>query len=321
MRKLIFYPNLSLGGVTSVIRGRAANEPDTVFDLLFFYDRGGHLAFNEFPNVNVRICDPTRIPAYLNSLLADFTYDEISVLSAPEIANIVSEDSDRLVSYEFHSSDMSVIARELDTLNIEHLGRITAPSQTMVTKIAGLVEPRYRLRIQEVPNLVDTSVFQYSGSKDFTKAFANLGPNTIPLIWVGRFDKGKGFRYFLRLLSTLPPEFTGFVVVSLEQDPSRPSDFLSEAEAMGVSSRIQMFSNLERSVVADLYRSARDMGGWYVSTSLMESFGYAVAEALTCGLRVAAFSLPPFESFRELGRLETVPIGSVRELSKVLIDG
>ena len=37
MRKLIFYPNLSKGGVSAVIRGRAQAEPDVQFDTVFLH--------------------------------------------------------------------------------------------------------------------------------------------------------------------------------------------------------------------------------------------------------------------------------------------
>lgn len=321
MRKLIIYPNLSMGGVTSVLRGRAAHEPDTQFDFLFFREKGGANAFVNFDNVEVRVCEISRIPGFLSYLLSRKSYDEISVLSHPNTANLIAEDPNALVTYEFHSSDMDVIKDELKSLEISNMARIAAPSPTMVEQIAGLLPGRFKPRVQLVPNLVDVSVFTPDGSTRLKRAFDEFGDESIPLVWVGRFDKGKGYRYFLRLLALLPDNYVGFVAVSLEDDPKRPTEFLNEANALNVANRVRVLSNLSRDIISDLYRSTRDRGGWLVSTSLMESFGYAVAEALACDLRVAAFELPPFHTFAEIGDLRLVPIGSVRSLSDTILQG
>lgn len=87
---------------------------------------------------------------------------------------------------------------------------------------------------------------------------------------------------------------------------------------MGVGRRVHMFANLSRRDVAGLYRSARERNGWLVSTSLMESFGYSVAEALVCNLRVAGFELPAFRSFDNAELLNMVDIGSVSELAELV---
>lgn len=280
MRKLVIYPNLSLGGVTSVLRGRAAAEPKTEFDFVFLNDRGGRDAFADFDNVQPRIVNRSRLENFLTYSIPMRSYNEAYVLSHPDAANFISSDPNLAVTYEFHSSDLKVIERELDALKLENLARITAPSHTMVEKISGMLPARYRHRVSVIPNLVDPSVFHQHGPSDLF----NNDPNIIPLVWVGRFDRGKGFRYLPRLLALLPENYVAYVVVSLESDPGRPTEFLNEANALGVAHRVRLLANLERPKMANLYRSAAKSGGWLVSTSLMESFGYAIVEALACGL-------------------------------------
>lgn len=318
LRKLIFYPNYSMGGVTSVIRGRAASEPETKFDVVFLQERGGDGAFDDFPNVDVRVCPENRIENFLKYRTARVAYDEISVLSHPQIANLLTARPDTVVTYEFHSSDLKVISKEISELEIGELSGIGAPSETMVEQIAALLPKRFQSRVRVIPNLVDSTAFYPEGSHDSGLLGSRLDLGTVPLIWVGRFDEGKGYRYFLRLLAQLPREYFGVVIVSLENDPQRSAKFFSEATAMEVVDRVRLFSNLSRNSVANLYYAAREAGGWLVSTSMMESFGYSVAEALTCGLRVAAFELPAFEDFKRWDILHLIDIGSVSELASLI---
>mgnify|MGYP007072505742 FL=1 len=79
MRKLIIYPNCSKGGVSSVIRGRAADEPNTQFDVVFFNDRGGLRTFSDISNVDVRIIREDRSIAYLTYLVSRMDYDSVPV--------------------------------------------------------------------------------------------------------------------------------------------------------------------------------------------------------------------------------------------------
>src|SRR5699024_2868622 len=118
MRKLLTYPNCSKGGVTSVIRGRAAAEPETTFDVIFVNDRGGSRAFDDLQNVNVRIIRHDRLTAYLLSLTKAVEYDSIHVLSQPSIANELASSEELAVAYEFHSTNMAIVESEIAKLDL-----------------------------------------------------------------------------------------------------------------------------------------------------------------------------------------------------------
>lgn len=316
MRKLIIYPNCSKGGVSSVIRGRAADESDTHFDVVFLKDRGGLQTFADVPNTEVRIIREDRANAYLTYLINRVEYDSVHVLSAPKIANALVENPDAVVIYEFHSSSMPVVEQEIDILDIDKMSEIVVPSDAMRMKIGERVPRRILSRLSVVPNLVDKRVFRADGAADFFDNDPHFATgNRRPLVWVGRFDKNKGYQYAVRALAQLPDEFIGVFVVSLESEPARTASFLSECDAMGIRDRIQLYMNLSQLEMANLYRSSRDRGGAYVSTSLMESFGYAIAESMTCGLPCAAFELPILGLHRDRGKLCAVPIGDVAALA------
>ena len=267
MRKLIIYPNCSKGGVSSVIRGRAADEPDTHFDVVFFNDRGGLRTFSDISNVNVRIIREDRAIAYLTYIVSRMEYDSVHVLSAPKIANALVENPDVVVVYEFHSSNMTVVEQELKELDVDKMSQIAVPSEIMKLKIGDRLPRRTLARLIVIPNLVDHRVFSNEGPSDFfdrDPKFAD--PKLRPIVWVGRFDKDKGYQYAVRALARLPEGFFGIFVVSLEHDPVRTSRFLSECDALGVRDRVQLYMNLSQPEIANLYRSARERDGVYVST-------------------------------------------------------
>lgn len=320
MRKLIIYPNCSKGGVSSVIRGRAADEPNTQFDVVFFNDRGGLRTFSDISNVDVRIIREDRSIAYLTYLVSRMDYDSVHVLSTPKIANALVENPDVVAVYEFHSSNMTVVEQELKELDIDKMSQIAVPSEMMKLKIGERLPRRTLSRLVVVPNLVDHHVFSQNGPSDFFDRDPKFTEESLhPIVWVGRFDKDKGYQYAVRALAQLPEDFIGIFVVSLEHDPVRTSRFLSECDAMGVRDRVQLYMNLSQPEIANLYRSARDRGGVYVSTSLMESFGYAIAESIECGLPCAAFELPVLGLHRDRGKLQSVPIGDVEALAKMIL--
>lgn len=311
-RKIILYTNCSKGGVTSVIRNRALAEPDTEFTAIFLNDRDGSSSFADLENVNVRLVRRDRAISYLKYLLESFTFDSISILSEPEIANAVSNFSSAPVEYEFHSSDTTVIERELQTLNLKSLDALIVPSAFLRDKVSSLISQQSRVSIVVEPNLVDTATFSESFT-DRLASFAHFDPGNI-VLWIGRFDKGKGYKQFLRILGALPPSFHGVAVVSLEADPSRAAEFFYEADCNNVSNRVTLFSNLSSRDMATLFGMAKNSNGVLLSTSLMESFGYAVAEAISVGTPVVAYDLPALRELEDPnGLVHFVPIGSFQD--------
>lgn len=319
MRKLIVYPNCSRGGVSSVIRGRARHDPQTQFDAVFLHDRGGRGAFNDMHNVDLRIVRQDRSKSYFTYLTSTIPYDAISVLSFPSMANQLSESDDAAVAYEFHTSDMTVAQKEIEQLSVDRIERFVSPSEYIADQIADRLPARARRRVDVVPNLVDTEIYAPNGTADFFDASTfPEDSDATPLVWVGRFDKGKGYQHLVRALALLPSTFVAHVVVSLESDPTRISSFLSECDALGVNGRVRVYLNLMPDQLANLFRSARDKRGWLLSTSLMESFGYAVAEAAACDLRVAAFELPVWTREPRTAMFQTVDIGDVASLARII---
>ncbi|WP_342318171.1 glycosyltransferase family 4 protein [Corynebacterium mayonis] len=302
--------------MTSVIRGRAASERQTQFDVVFYNDRGGLSSFRDMDNINVRIVREDRAISFLKYLVTRVDYEEINILSSPKIANALAEDDGLAITYEFHSSNMTVIENEMSVLDFDRLSSILVPSVMMQEKVADLLPRRVRRRLFVCPNLVDHGLFSPQGVSDFFAHDETLSSAGLkPLVWVGRFDRDKGYQYAIRALAQLPTNYVGVFVVSLEHDPLRANRFFSECDAMGVRDRVLLYMNLSQPDMANLYRSARDAGGAYLSTSLMESFGYSIAESLSCGLSCVSFDLPVLDMHEGRGNLHRVPIGDVQSFA------
>ncbi|WP_081993484.1 glycosyltransferase family 4 protein [Kocuria sp. ZOR0020] len=87
-----------------------------------------------------------------------------------------------------------------------------------------------------------------------------------------------------------------------------------------MDSRVQLLLNVPQTEMASIYRDARRSGGVLVSTSLLESFGYTVVEALSCHLPVVAFDLPALREHDSHGvDYKLVAPGDVLELKDAIL--
>lgn len=320
---LFMYPNFSKGGVSAVLRGRAANHQNINYFALFEHDKHGDDVFDSFENIQSGIVRRDRRRAYLTYMANHYDISLVSILSNPTAVGEFADAPDLYMCYEFHSSDMNIVKSEIDRLDATRIDEFRVPSEYMAGRLERLGSAHVSRRLRVVPNLVDTTVFGEGGVADFfaRSSYDKVQEESTPLIWVGRFDKGKGYTHFLRALAKLPDHYHAYFVVSLESDPSRMLGFLGEAAALGVSDRLSIFTDISPAVLANMFRSARDRGGHLVSTSLLESFGYSVAEALECGLTVRAFDLPVW---REHARFASdgivVPPGDVDGLAASIMN-
>src|SRR5699024_353680 len=229
MRNTLFtYPNHSKGGVSAGLRGRAAAERSRMFYALFDYERNGDGIYDSFPNIEARVVRKDRQDSYLAYILSTFYVDEASILSNPSMVDKLSSVEDVFLRYEFHSSDINIVRAELDRLQAGRVDEFVVPSAYMANRLLSLGNPFVRRRLAVETNVVDSNVFKANGPSDFFDNDArDAVGGFVPLMWVGRFDKGKGYSYLLRCLSILPEYYVSYVVVSLEEDATRTIDFLS----------------------------------------------------------------------------------------------
>lgn len=314
-RQLTVYANCSLGGMTSVYRGRALSQPDAKFDFLFLNDRNGMGAFRTLPNCSVRIVRKDQLPNYANFLLSTYEYDEVSITSVPDLPASLVHDRRTEICYEFHTPAARIVDHELTYLDLQAVDVIRTPSDWASSLVRQRLSHRQQqMKVVTVPNTADSKTFRPGGPVAST-ARRRSG---IPVLWIGRFENvQKNYIDFVRVLSLLPDAYYGLMIGSLETDPGRLAQVLAAAGYYGVEDRLDVYLNVAQQDMGGIHRMVASRGGVFCSTSLSETFGFGVLEAGMSGVSVAAYEVGPIKE-HAIGRVSYVPVGSIQELARAV---
>jgi glycosyltransferase involved in cell wall biosynthesis len=127
------------------------------------------------------------------------------------------------------------------------------------------------------PNVLDTSVFHY---------VPNTSPASPVIAWIGRLEPNKNWRHFLDISYWMLQNRADLRIWMFYDDTlSQPEDrvqFENMITQLGMSSIVERFKNVPHANMPHYYSMIGDSGGYLLSTSLVEGFGYAVAEAMAC---------------------------------------
>ena len=289
MRYLTCYRNCSLGGMTSVFRGRAIQNQHDKFDFFFSEERGGIKAYTELKNVNLRIVREDRLISMINYCSNKFHYDIITICSMPNIINGIDVHKQIKVVYEIHSPIRSIIQKELLSIDLNKVHEIWTPSLWSADEIKYLIRHQKPPKIVVKRNITDKTNFNCFSENSYLFS-KRLGK--IPILWIGRAENThKNYIDLFRVLSILPEKFYAILILSLENDFTRIAKLLGHAAIYNVDQRIDIFNNVPQEQMGEIHRGVRNAGGIFCSTSFAESFGYAVVEASMCGLPVIAYNV------------------------------
>ncbi|WNS41776.1 glycosyltransferase family 4 protein [Paenibacillus sp. MMS20-IR301] len=104
--------------------------------------------------------------------------------------------------------------------------------------------------------------------------------------WVGRLQVNKNWREFLQIGLQLMKHNSELYLWVFQDDtlydPAEKVDFERFVAENNMSPRLIMYSNIPHEQMADYFSIIGDSGGLLCSTSILEGFGYAVAEAMLC---------------------------------------
>ena len=134
--------------------------------------------------------------------------------------------------------------------------------------------------------------------------------------WIGKLDDHKDWRTFRALaarMSATGVDAEYWLFGGGTMPIRRQAEFIDECERLNLYTRCRWFPRVEYRAMHCVYAAVRDSGGAVIVTSINESFGMSVLEALVCGCPVVASrvgALPeiapdrPYLGFYDLGDIE-----------------
>jgi len=166
--------------------------------------------------------------------------------------------------------------RQAYYLENAHRIYVTAPSKWM----AKCAEDRFKgaIRVEHIPNAVDTSVFRPLGAKREIRQLLGFEPDR-PLVLCGAVrmdDERKGARYLREALARLKQRFGAAFTVAV---------FGASADGGAIPDAVGLGAIREERLL-NLYYNAATV---FVLPSLAESFGLVFAEAMAAGTPCVAF--------------------------------
>lgn len=131
-----------------------------------------------------------------------------------------------------------------------------------------------------VQNIVDSEQFRYMP----TNLDSSSGEPIIA--WIGRIERNKNWRLFLQIGSGLLYRYPKLQLWMFEDANIFEADERDQFEAvvhqLRLANRLSVRSNVPHSEMPHYLSAISDSGGMLISTSNVESFGYAASEALSC---------------------------------------
>lgn len=141
-------------------------------------------------------------------------------------------------------------------------------------------------------NCIDTDVFTYQQQ--------NHHGSTI-IGWVGRIEPNKNWHESLlitkRLLAELPNVELWMFIDDALTTPTERNKFQTKLQQLQLQEKVKIFDNVPHIEMPKYYSLIADSDGFLLSTSIMEGFGYAVLEAMSCKCPVLTTKSDGVESF------------------------
>ncbi|MFA8439880.1 glycosyltransferase family 4 protein [Pueribacillus sp. YX66] len=143
-------------------------------------------------------------------------------------------------------------------------------------------------------NCIDTNVFSYKHKQQVEQYNYIIG-------WVGRIEKNKNWQDCLMIVNHLLQEFPNLELWMFIDDtlttPSQKKAFEQKLRQLSMEKMVKMHHNIPHAEMPNYYSTIADSGGFVLSTSLTEGFGYAVLEAMSCKCPVLTSNSDGVQSF------------------------
>ncbi|WP_144937401.1 glycosyltransferase family 4 protein [Paenibacillus sp. 32O-W] len=283
MKILYIYKYCILGGVTTQLVNRLnyLSQMCTPY-FVFLSDHGGRSAFNGYPHIYI-LDNKQKMINFLNQN----KFDLIVTIDTYEIYEVIDELKINVtVIHEVHSTYITTLMKLKEVLAKSEIAAIITPSEYLKNKIIMNYSEKSNIPIYCVENCLDTSLFSY---KDVIYESLN---NERMLLWVGKLDDHKNWKFFIEVAVDLKAHLKGDVIFQLVGGHTAPDSIKNEFIRTISKYKIDGFFNwipfVDYKNMPEIYSKVAKSGGLCISTSIDESFGMSLIEAISCNCPVIA---------------------------------
>lgn len=272
MRVLISYLFCTKGGVETALYNRLKNidRDQLEVDLHFFRDYGGYSLFEDFSGEVIIQQDDNLVQKEIE----EKSYDIVISVDSVDMLRILQKMNYKgRIGLEVHTTyEKSLQYLQESLINIVDF--IIVPSSYQRSLVKSKVDNK---KIYILGNAVNECI-KYC-------ICDNYKYNKKIILWVGRIDKHKNWRLFLRLAKGLYDKnknYVFWVVGGLKSEQSEINAFENLIYELGLECAVHWIPQVQYSRIREIYSIVANSGGCYISTSTNESFGMTIIEAMVC---------------------------------------
>lgn len=283
MKILYIYKYGIIGGVCTQIFNRLSFlNSNLEVELLFFQDHGASKLFRKN---KIYITSDTQ---EISTIIRENGYDLISIIDTPEsfpaIENLGPKMPKIIIEVHTTTSNISYL-KDLRTNEdfLKNVHFIATPSIYLKNRIEGEFEFKGVLPVHIIPNTLDMSIFN-----DYDESHA---PGKKIIAWVGKIDDHKNWKGFLEVASLLnkkSDQYHFWLIGGYTAPRYRIEELLHRIDHHGLFDKVKWLPLIKYSSMPKIYSLIKSSGGCLLITSLNESFGMTMIEAISVGCPVIA---------------------------------
>jgi glycosyltransferase involved in cell wall biosynthesis len=272
-----FYRYLILGGVSTQLANRLKYLREYITPYFgYVEEHGGRTVFGDWPHVYVL---PDEKKQY--EFIKENNFDAAIVIDTPEVYTPLSKANYQgTVINEVHTTTSNL--PYLDNLRsdpemVKRLSAMIAPSDYLVDRIKGEFGFDGIMPVYSVSNCLDMSKFAFDPTTP--------KPQKPIVLWVGKLDEHKNWKGFLEVAALLTKKGVDcdFWLAGGQTAPEKVvAQLYSKICELSLSDRVRWLCQVDYDYMNRLYSMVSESGGCMLVTSINESFGMSVAEAMAC---------------------------------------
>lgn len=272
MKVLISYAFCTKGGVETALYNRLkeVDQNKLKVDLHFFKDYGGSSIFEDYSGEIIIQSDTENI----RKLIKEKNYDAVIAIDTVETLKILQQMNYKgKIGLEVHTTYEQNL-KYLKNKVIDIVDFVIVPSKYQKNLVGSILENK---RIHIVGNAISNCIMYQRDSV--------LGHGKKIILWVGRLDQHKNWRLFLKIANELHKRdysYLYWIVGGLKSETSEICEFEKMIYQYHLECVVRWIPQVSYDRISRIYSCAANSGGCYISTSINESFGMTIIEAMAC---------------------------------------